>query len=211
MDKDFSPLILVLSGVFFTIGVRRFSLGNLRPIPRHGLYEWLEDAIVILDQEERIVDLNRVARELFSAEGSHVLGNSLASLFPSMRNTLPALADLGEDFPIQWHLKEEVVDGVLRVRKLTRNRGEDAVGYSVVIQKTIPVTSPSTERLLAAPLKLTRKERQILDLVIQDLSNKEIAERLNVTESTVKSHVHNLLKKADVKQRSDLTKDFFEN
>jgi RNA polymerase sigma factor (sigma-70 family) len=73
------------------------------------------------------------------------------------------------------------------------------------------VTSPSTERLLAAPLKLTRKERQILDLVIQDLSNKEIAERLNVTESTVKSHVHNLLKKADVKQRSDLTKDFFEN
>lgn len=48
---------------------------------------------------------------------------------------------------------------------------------------------------------LTGRERQILDLIDQALSNKEIAQRLSIEVSTVKNHVHNLLEKLRVKHR----------
>jgi len=49
---------------------------------------------------------------------------------------------------------------------------------------------------------VTTREQQILELLTQDLSNKEIADRLCVSENTVKNHVHNLLRKLGVSGRS---------
>jgi len=54
-----------------------------------------------------------------------------------------------------------------------------------------------------APDELTPRERQVLRLVETGLSNKEIANRLCVELSTVKNHVHNLLKKLDVGSRAE--------
>jgi DNA-binding NarL/FixJ family response regulator len=49
---------------------------------------------------------------------------------------------------------------------------------------------------------ITTREQQVLELLTQDLSNKEIANRLCVSENTVKNHVHNLLGKLGVSDRS---------
>lgn len=48
---------------------------------------------------------------------------------------------------------------------------------------------------------LTDRERQILELVAQGLSNKHIARELNITEGTVKVHVKHLLKKLNLRSR----------
>jgi DNA-binding NarL/FixJ family response regulator len=50
--------------------------------------------------------------------------------------------------------------------------------------------------------RLTRRELQILDLIDDGLSNKEIAQSLHIQLGTVKSHVHSLLDKLDVHRRS---------
>ena len=50
---------------------------------------------------------------------------------------------------------------------------------------------------------LTVREREILDLVDQRLSNKEIAQRLSIDVRTVKNHVHNILQKLQVHRRSE--------
>lgn len=43
--------------------------------------------------------------------------------------------------------------------------------------------------------QLTRREKEVVDLIAEGLSNKEIATRLNIATHTVKSHVHNVLEK----------------
>ena len=48
---------------------------------------------------------------------------------------------------------------------------------------------------------VTRRELEILQLVAEGLSNKEIGRRLSITEGTVKNHVHNALEKLGMENR----------
>lgn len=50
---------------------------------------------------------------------------------------------------------------------------------------------------------LTRREREILDLLAQDLTNQEIADHLFIELGTVKNHVHHILDKLNVNSRQD--------
>lgn len=50
---------------------------------------------------------------------------------------------------------------------------------------------------------LTSRERQIIALIDEGLSNKEIATRLRIELATVKNHVHNILDKLHVRRRGE--------
>ena len=52
--------------------------------------------------------------------------------------------------------------------------------------------------------KITKRELEVLNLL--PLSNKKIASKLFITIATVKTHIHNLLKKFGVKSRIELYK-----
>lgn len=51
--------------------------------------------------------------------------------------------------------------------------------------------------------ELTPREREVLDLIAEDCSNRDIAERLFIEVGTVKNHVHSILKKLDVSNRHE--------
>jgi DNA-binding NarL/FixJ family response regulator len=51
--------------------------------------------------------------------------------------------------------------------------------------------------------ELTRREREILELVRQGLSNRQIARTLWIAESTVKLHVHHVFEKLGVRSRTE--------
>ena len=53
---------------------------------------------------------------------------------------------------------------------------------------------------------LSKQEYTVLTLVAEGLSNNEIAERLFIQESTVKSHVSNILLKLNAKRRTEAVK-----
>jgi two-component system, NarL family, nitrate/nitrite response regulator NarL len=52
--------------------------------------------------------------------------------------------------------------------------------------------------------ELSRREQEVLDALLENLANKEIASRFNISERTVKFHVSNLLSKFGVRRRADL-------
>ncbi|MDH3251486.1 MAG: LuxR C-terminal-related transcriptional regulator, partial [Ignavibacteria bacterium] len=54
--------------------------------------------------------------------------------------------------------------------------------------------------------KMTKREREIIALIADGLSNKEIAQRLNIATYTVKSHVHNILEKLALHSRLQIAK-----
>jgi two-component system nitrate/nitrite response regulator NarL len=51
---------------------------------------------------------------------------------------------------------------------------------------------------------LTDRERQIMGLVSEGLSNKEIGRRLNLTDGTIKVHLHNIFQKLEINNRTVL-------
>jgi len=53
-------------------------------------------------------------------------------------------------------------------------------------------------------VRMTRREREIIGLIADGLSNKEIARRLHIATHTVKSHVHNILEKLALHTRLEI-------
>jgi two-component system, NarL family, nitrate/nitrite response regulator NarL len=59
-----------------------------------------------------------------------------------------------------------------------------------------------------APVHLTAREREVLQLVDEGLSNKQIARRLSIELRTVKNHVHHILEKFQVHRRAEAAARF---
>jgi two-component system, NarL family, nitrate/nitrite response regulator NarL len=64
---------------------------------------------------------------------------------------------------------------------------------------------PKTPSDIADPFaELSHREQQVVTLVCDGLSNKEIAGRLGVTEGTVKIHLHSIFEQLGVRSRIEL-------
>ena len=68
-------------------------------------------------------------------------------------------------------------------------------------EETLQTGKANPEQLKA--LGLSKREYEVLLLISAGYSNKEIADQLFVTESTIKTHVSNILLKLDAKRRTE--------
>src|SRR5688572_8116545 len=82
--------------------------------------------------------------------------------------------------------------------KLTRK--EEVVVVKEVAVLTTQPFALNEERL--RELSITRRELEILELIAQGMSNREIAEKLFVSENTVKTHSSRLFDKLSAKRRT---------
>jgi DNA-binding CsgD family transcriptional regulator len=88
--------------------------------------------------------------------------------------------------------------GVWLGLKLTRKQ-------EVVVVKEVPVPATQSFTLNEERLKdlgITRRELEILELIAQGLSNREIADKLFVSENTVKTHSSRLFDKLSARRRT---------
>lgn len=68
-------------------------------------------------------------------------------------------------------------------------------------QNNHPPAGSERIELLMVQFRFTRREAEIMDLIMEGLTNEEIAERLFVSLNTVKFHIKNIYMKLDVKNR----------
>ena len=60
------------------------------------------------------------------------------------------------------------------------------------------------ESALIRSVRMTKRERQVIELVSDGLTNKEIGQRLHLSPYTIKSHVHNILEKLAMHNRIEI-------
>jgi len=71
------------------------------------------------------------------------------------------------------------------------------------IPEAFPAAAPSSQPLAELPEPLTRREREVLQMLAAGLANKEIAARLNISDHTAKFHVAAILGKLGAATRTE--------
>jgi len=94
------------------------------------------------------------------------------------------------------------VDVVAAVRAVTCGQVVCPAGLSkILFQHVIREENSKPAAKGGSGECLTRRESQLVDLVTQGLTNKEIASSLHLAEQTVKNHIHNILRKTGARDR----------
>ncbi len=63
-----------------------------------------------------------------------------------------------------------------------------------------------TPSAIVESVRMTKRERQVIELIADGSTNKEIAQKLHLSTYTVKSHVHNILEKLALNTRVQIAK-----
>jgi signal transduction histidine kinase len=92
---DYTPLGYALTAFLFAWALFSGRFLDLTPVARRTAIEEMSDAVVTLDDRNRVVDCNRRARELFDADDDYA-GTPAADFFPSVVAELPAFEDIEE-------------------------------------------------------------------------------------------------------------------
>lgn len=91
-----------------------------------------------------------------------------------------------------------------RIRQLARG---DTVLSPTVVSKVFGALRrpPGSPEALSGPASLTEREREIMNLVAQGLTNGQIAEKFVLSEKTVKNHVNHIYSKLEARNRVQAT------
>lgn len=74
--------------------------------------------------------------------------------------------------------------------------------FAQIIEKSL--SEPDIQKNILESVQLTQREQQVIKLIAEGLSNKEIAQKLFISPHTIKSHVHNILEKLTLNSRMQI-------
>jgi DNA-binding NarL/FixJ family response regulator len=75
--------------------------------------------------------------------------------------------------------------------------------FSQIVDYAINGSKPS---VIEESVRMTKREKQVIELIANGSTNKEIAQNLHLSTYTVKSHVHNILEKLALNTRVQIAK-----
>jgi DNA-binding NarL/FixJ family response regulator len=76
---------------------------------------------------------------------------------------------------------------------------------------TVSLRVPPTAGMGSRAIRLTRRERQLVSLLVEGHTNKEMASQLGVSDQTIKNQLTTLYRKAGVSNRLELVVFAFRN
>jgi two-component system sensor kinase FixL len=201
-------LALVGCGLFVTelVRNRRMTLETQERL--RALVETSPAAIVTVDERGQIELANQAATQLMVPRDGHLVGNPIAAFLPELHHALR-----WEEAP-QFRASMQCV--------CHRGNGETFmadVWFSTYREGASPklaaiigeITDEARAESNAAAethdrISLNDRESAVLRLLVQGLANKEIAARLEISESGVKNTLQQLFTKSGVRTRSQLVR-----
>jgi DNA-binding CsgD family transcriptional regulator len=174
----------------------RYALGFERATMLEVALHRLDHAVIVSSLEGDVLFANRVAERmrLDQVRGrmlSQLLEQNRADLTDGRRTALavarPNRSDRLEEGSEVLSLKSVVVSG-----------DKDAI-VSFGYRRSMTTQAPVEQTPLSA------RQREIAALVAEGLTNREIADRVFVSENTIKQHLKRMFDKLDVRSRAELT------
>jgi DNA-binding NarL/FixJ family response regulator len=168
-----------------------------QPDPDIETSESTAENLAVIDGSDAKTTLEFVRRLHFEHSGLHLL-----VLLPELEDSVSyPLLRLGVKGLLRYDLaSRELARAVTQVASGAYWVPRDLLTHFV--ESVLPELSGC--KSLDSEVEISRREREVLDLLLDNLSNKEIASKLFVTERTIKFHVSNLLSKFHVQRRADL-------
>ncbi|MGW6622046.1 protein kinase domain-containing protein [Nocardia sp. NPDC055002] len=131
-----------------------------------------------------------------------------AVLMGAAENLLRASASGFSVFPGLTHVHDEcelTVRRALGERRFdTAFRRGQAMGHNAAVSYALGEAPPRDAPALASQLTLTKRERQVADLIAQGLTNKQIAAKLVISQRTAGGHVEHILTKLGFTSRAQI-------
>ena len=141
----------------------------------------------------------RLTEKVTSDEGSTrivVLGLTAA------KYQVLKFVEAGADgYVLKHHSVEELIKRIRAVKNDKAVVSPKIAGALIDRLSELAQLFSEVEAILDQPADLTPREGEILELIGEGMTNREIAEALHIQLGTVKNHVHNILEKLDVSNR----------
>ncbi|GGP91638.1 response regulator transcription factor [Shewanella ulleungensis] len=152
-------------------------------------------AILIHYLEHPLQEISYLSAELFKS-------NLHIAYCPTLNVELEVIL-ISSGFHAAMSIDESLVDQIQSINKVQDGDisfSDKAVSKYILQKKRVP-SSGNRAKILAVT---TKKEQQILSLILHGLTNEEMAKELNISVNTVKMHVQNIYKKTKIKNRGQL-------
>ena len=89
---DLTPFTFTLVGLIMALGLFRFRILDIVPIARNVVIETMHDVVIILDAQNRVVDLNPSAARLCAGKPSDAIGKPVEMVIPELGPGLATIA-----------------------------------------------------------------------------------------------------------------------
>ena len=93
---DLAPFACSLTGLTVTWGLFRFRFLDIRPVARDAVVEGMGDSMIVLDLQDRVVDLNPAAQDLIGVSMAQAIGRPVLQLLHSWHDFVEHFQDAPE-------------------------------------------------------------------------------------------------------------------
>lgn len=207
----FVSLALVGCGLFVgeLVNNRRLTLEAQERL--RILVETSPAAIVTINERGLIELANRAAAELLAPHDAQLIDHPIAAFLPELHHALRR--EEGPQFRASMQCRGHRDNGESFTAHVWFSTYKEIARpklAAIIAEITEePAQNPSADYLERAPLN--DRETEVLRFLVQGLTNKEIAVRLDTSESTVKNTLQQLFAKSGVRTRSQLVRVALEN
>jgi len=120
---DLTPFAFSVTGVIVAFGLFRFQLFDLAPVARELLIENLSDGVMVLDAQNRVVDLNPAAQQMIGSTAA--IGQPAAAVFAARPDLVERFRHVEEaQTEIRIEREGAPIDIDLRITPLRNRRGQ---------------------------------------------------------------------------------------
>jgi len=157
------------------------------------LAEKLKPDVILIDLVMPEMDGIQAIRKIISKQPqAHIL---VLTTFAGEDKIFPAIQAGAMGYQLKDSSPQDLLDAIREV-----NRGQASL-HPLVARKVLDAVLNPPDRPLT-PDPLTHREIEVLRLIAEGLENREIAERLVLSDATVRTHVSNILGKLHLASRT---------